>query len=332
MRRVNIISRDTGAGVSRHIDILREVLSSIGIQVTVSRMSVPAVSGIITRLAARTAQRAANRLGVRRHLRASCRFDLNLFIEGIWPEWLPCAQRNCLIPNQEWFRDEYRPYLSALDMVLCQTRHAQQAFSAAGCRCEYIGFTSHDRHLPECQKQYDQPFHLAGNSLNKGTDVLLDLWRQHPEWPRLCIVQRRAKARSSGLPNVLHVARYLDDAELRHLQNSHGLHLCPSRVEAFGHSIVEAMSTQAVTVVTNAPPMNEVATADRSLLVDCRASEPMRLGTRYFVDEASLERRVGEALEMDDARRTSIGRNAREWFQENDRLFRKRLAEVIRSL
>lgn len=92
------------------------------------------------------------------------------------------------------------------------------------------------------------------------------------------------------------------------------------------------MSTQAVTVVTNAPPMNEVASAERSLLVDCRASEPMRLGTRYFVDEASLERRVGDALEMDDTRRRTIGRNAREWFEENDRFFRKRLAEVITGL
>ena len=332
MRSINIISLDNAAGLSRDIDILPDVLSSIGVRVTVSRMSVPAVNGVITRRVARTVQRVANRLAVRRHRRASRRFDLNLFIEGIWPGWLPCARHNCLIPSQEWFRDEYRPYLPALDLLLCRTRHAQQVFSALGCRCEHIGFTSHDRYLPTCQKQYSQPFHLAGNSLEKGTEALLDLWRRHPDWPHLCIVQRRALARPSGLPNVLHVTRYLGDADLQRLQNSHGLHLCPSQVEAFGHSIVEAMSAQAVTVVTDAPPMNEVAAADRSLLVDCQRSEPMRLGTKFFVDEASLERRVGEALEMDDARRTSMGRNAREWFQENDRLFRKRLAEVIRGL
>jgi len=325
--KVNIICVDNGAGLSKNMRILEGVFRAAGVHVTITRMPDPDPRRDRSPRAERTFQRAANLSRIL--FRRPFPFDLNVFVEGIFPEWLPCARRNWLLPNEEWFLDEFREYLSSVDLVICKTRHAQEQFNQLGCATEYISFTSEDRFDPSIPKAYDLPFHLAGKSLYKGTKALVDLWGQHPEWPCLTVLQWSARENQYELPNVEYVSRYVDDAELRKLQNERGLHLCPSEAEAWGHYIVEGMSACSVVVVTNAPPMNELATPERALQVEYNASRPMRLSSRYFVDPISLEEKVGEAIDMDTAARTRMGFLAREWFIENDRFFRRRLTEVI---
>ena len=223
-------------------------------------------------------------------------------------------------------------YLGNIDLVLCKTRHAQTIFSQLGCTTEYISFTNLDRYDPSILKTYDAPFHLAGNSREKGTLMLIDIWQKHPEWPELTIVQRPFIAKKAQAANIRQIDRYLDDDKLKLLQNTHGIHLCPSETEGFGHYIVEGMSAQAVTVVTDAPPMNELIADDRSLLVKYSSSKPFRLGSIYAVDPKSLEEKIGEALEMDLTHKTDMGIRAREWFLENDKFFRGRLVEVVSGL
>ena len=47
--------------------------------------------------------------------------------------------------------------------------------------------------------------------------------------------------------NIDHRIGYLDEAELKRLQNAHVFHLCPSETEGFGHYLVEAMGIGAGT-------------------------------------------------------------------------------------
>ena len=121
----------------------------------------------------------------------------------------------------------------------------------------------------------------------------------------------------------------LDDAELRALQNRHAFHLCPSEAEGFGHCIAEAMSCAAVTLTTNAPPMNELITPERGVLVDYHRMSTQRSGANYYVDPADLERQVEAIIAMDERSIAQLGDNARQWYLENDRLFRTRLIEAL---
>jgi len=332
MQHVNIISRDNGAGLSREIRILSQTLKTKGLQITISQMSVsPAYSPFYRPLLSVT-NRIVDFNKRLHHRQLKSQFDLNIFLERIYPEWMECAQINCLIPNQERFPDECMPYLDNIDLVLCKTRHAQTIFSQLGCATEYISFTSQDRYNLEIPKTYDTPFHLAGNSREKGTLMLIDIWQKHPEWPELTIVQRPFTAKKTQASNIRQIDRYLDDDKLRLLQNTHGIHLCPSETEGFGHYIVEGMSAQAVTVVTDAPPMNELIADDRSFLVKHTSNKPFRLGSIYAIDPKSLEEKISEAIEMDLTHKTDMGIRAREWFLENDNFFKGRLVEVVSGL
>ncbi len=171
--------------------------------------------------------------------------------------------------------------------------------------------------------------HLAGRSRQKGTAAIVALWAAHPEWPTLTIVQHPERATVIDLPNVRWIVNYIADDDLTDLQNRHGIHLQPSEVEGFGHTIGEGMSCGAVVVTTDAPPMNELVTPERGLLAAWRESEPMRLGTAYRVDPADLARRVIEALGLDDTAHDRLGAAARAWYENNDRFFRRRLPEVL---
>jgi len=330
MMRVNIIGVDNGAGLSRNIEILFSILRE-KMEVHVTRMPDDRRHDFAAR-AGRAGLRVKNHQACRLYRFPSFKYDVNLFLEHIWPEWLSCARKNILLPNQEWFREECMPYLDCMDMVMCKTRHAEEIFSRLDCPVCYTSFASEDRMLPDVPRDYNKLIHIPGKSLLKGTGLIVSIWKKHPDWPRLKSFQSHSSAPIERLPNVEFVTDYLPNDELRYLQNTHSLHLCPSESEAFGHYIDEAMSAGALTVVTDAPPMNELAAADRAIMVEYRSSEPLLLGMRYYVDPESLEERIGGALSMDISEKRRMGNRAREWYTENAEMFRRKTIELFMGL
>ena len=132
------------------------------------------------------------------------RIGTQLFLERVYPRCLPLSGHNLLVPNPEWFPPQWLPLLPRFAAVLCKTRHAVDIFDRLGCATRYIGFTSEDR-LDTSVPRERAFFHLAGRSQAKGTQVLLEAWRRHPEWPRLTVVQS-AKTAQPG-PPAANIAR-----------------------------------------------------------------------------------------------------------------------------
>ena len=255
-----------------------------------------------------------------------------IFLERITARWLRRAGHYLLIPNQERFAHRLVPLLERIDHVLCKTHHAVDVFAALHPSVHYLGFTSVDRIDTSISPDYGRFFHLAGGSTLKGTDTLLEAWSRHPEWPELTLVKHRGELPFELPANVRLLSDYLSDDALRQLQNECGIHLCPSRSEGWGHSIVEAMSCRAVVVTTDGPPMNELVTADRGILVPWQRSEPRKLGTSFFVDPALLDEAVRQLLDRPVESKAALGQAARDWFEENERAFRanlRRISELI---
>jgi hypothetical protein len=327
MARVNLIARDIGFGLSRDLRLLAAALASRGHEVSVSAIR----RGKLRKLAEPWRLRARS---TARRLRGAdvVEFDVNLMLEEIRREYLPLARHNVLLPNPEWFRPQDTQALGAIDCVFAKTRHAESIFAKLGCAVAFIGFTSEDRHDKGVVRE-PAFFHLAGRSRNKNTEPLLHLWRRHPYWPRLTVVQDPRSAQPAPpAPNIDRRIDHLDDAELRRLQNRDRFHLCPSQAEGFGHYLVEAMSVGAVTLTLDAAPMNEFVTRERGVLVPVARTGTQGLATTNFFDDAEMERAIEQIIGLDDAACARLGNAARAWFLDKDRAFADRLDGAIRQL
>lgn len=306
MPSVNVFAVANGVGISRDIELIKDVLSGAGFEVEVSQMY---------------------------RYQPKKRFDVNIFVERFNPRWLELADYNCFVPNQEWFESSWMPHLKEFDLYLTKTRFADGVFKNLGVRTEYVSFTSVDRFIPQVKKDEYHWLHVAGKSVQKQTETVIRTWAKNPGFPQLTIIQDPKYYRPrTSLRNINFMFDRLPDDTLRHLQNAFAVHVCPSETEGFGHYIMEGLSCEAVVLTTNGPPMSELVTTERGFFVEPVRSEPVRLSTRYLISEVSLEKAVTQLLVLEDHKRRVLGRRGREFFIENDAFFRRRLPEAINSL
>jgi glycosyltransferase involved in cell wall biosynthesis len=306
-----IVNKDNSFGLTRDTNLLIEALASIG------RSEGVATKGI-------RARSFLDWLFRRRQARTI------IHIERAFPRWYSAAKFNLLCPNQERFPRRHLGRLKGIDLVLAKSRHAEEIFRGLGVPTVYVGFTSEDRLDETVPKNWNSFFHLAGGSTLKGTEDVIELWSRHPEWPELVLVQRDPHPKAAAIANIRVVSGYITDAQLKELQNSCGIHLCPSRSEGWGHHLVEALSVGAVTVTTDGPPMNEHVSPDCGLLIPYGRTEPRHLGTNYLVDLSAMEKVVETLIRMDASEMQRLGSAARRRFLEIDAGFRTRLAEALK--
>ena len=328
-RSVHLLGFDNGVGLSRDLRLLARTLETRGYHVdftnTRRRGGIP---GLIQRMKGR---RHAAQLARRHHRGLPLPYDFVLMEEHIAPGFLDDAPCRVLLPHPEWFLPRDMQALDRIDLVLTKTREAERIFTAQGCRAICIGFTSEDRRDTAVLRERAF-FHLAGSSRTKATEPLLALWRKHPEWPRLTVVQHPSEAKpASPATNIAHRIGYLAEAELKHLQNAHRFHLCPSETEGFGHYIVEAMSVGAVVITLDAPPMNEMITPERGILLPYARTGSQHLATTYHFDDAAMEAAIERTLAIDDARCEALGAAARVWYEAERAALPERLDGALRG-
>jgi hypothetical protein len=306
MASINIFALPNGVGISRDIELIRGILQGDGHTVVVNNMY--------------------------RYQRRQT-FDLSIHLERFKPELFNDAKKNVMIPNQEWFEPSWVQYLPAFDCIFTKSKLADALFKKLNCRTHFISFTSEDRLLPDVQKDEQHWFHLAGKSVQKQTEMVMRVWGKNPGFPFLTVLQdaKFYKPRMV-LRNVNFMYCRLSDPILRVMQNTFGVHVCPSEAEGFGHYIMEAMSCGGVVLTTNSPPMNELVTPERGVLCEPARVEQLRLSCRALVSEETLTRAVVQAMVLDDEKRTEIRQRGRAFFLENDAFFRTVLPEAVAAV
>jgi glycosyltransferase involved in cell wall biosynthesis len=325
--RINLIARNNGVGLSRDMSLLCTALRAMGHEIHCKKIRGGKLHKHLLPVLVR-ARGVLQRLVRRR----AASYDLNLLLEHVRPEYFSLAHHNILLPNPEWLWPREAAMLGDIDRVFAKTRHAETIFAARDCPTSYIGFTSPDRLDRQVPRQRSF-FHLAGSSRYKGTERLLALWREHPEWPTLTVVQHPRTAQAHAYAaNIDHRVGYQDDAELKRLQNAHRFHLCPSETEGFGHYLVEAMSVGAVAITVDGAPMNELVQPERGVLIAYARSGVKNLAPTYYFDEAALAIAVEHVLELEDVELDRLGAAARAWYETNDRAFSERLGAALAAL
>lgn len=269
-----------------------------------------------------------------RRLTANTRFGsaLTIFSESLPPGWMGTARTSVLIPNQEWIRGDMLRRMAGCAEIWCKSHHAEAIFSRLGFKTRYIGFTSCDLHRPDVGKDYGRAIHVAGRSPLKGTHTLLKVWSANPHWPELLVVSSNPDFQKYRCPNIALRVGQLTQQELVRLMNERGIHLCPSEAEGFGHYIAEGLSTQAVVITVDAPPMNELVRSDYGLLARYERREALSQGERFFVSAPDLQARIAECLAMPLAQREVMGRRARAAFLARQDDFRRDLLAAVERL
>jgi hypothetical protein len=326
--RVQLIGKSNGVGLSRDLELLGAALAASGCQVTqhpCERRDRKRRRSLLTRL--------AMRVGRWRGAAAQPPYDVNVMLEHIWPQFVQQARLNVLVPNPEWTDRRDLAMLAIADRIWAKTAIAEQLFTARAGHVFRIGFDSEDRYEPAVVR-VPQFLHLAGRSPLKGTQRLLALWRRHPQWPQLTVLQD-APAGGSGAAepaNIVHQQRFIGDQELRMLQNAHRFHMCLSEAEGWGHYIAEAMSVGAVTFTCDAAPMNELVDPSRGVLVPARLGEQHNLARIARFEEAALEAAIARLLLLSTAQLDAIGAAARAWFLDNKQGFAQRVRLAVDEL
>lgn len=318
-RRVRLIGKTNATGLSRDFTLLAAALQAGGCEVVIHGCDKPD----------RKRRRSPLVRTLARWRRRVPRYDANIMLEHVWPQFLHEAAANIAVPNPEWFDRHDAGLLSRVDCIWAKTAQAMQVFGARAAACTFIGFDSEDRHRAGVARTRSF-FHLAGHSALKGTERLLALWQHHPEWPLLTVVQKAPRPLEAR--NITMRGGFVADAELATLQNSHRFHLCLSEAEGWGHYIAEALSCGAVTLATDAAPMNELVRPERGLLVAADPGRALNLVTTARFDTAALEQAIARALSLDDAQCDALGAAARAWFLDNKRGFTARVAAAVAQI
>jgi glycosyltransferase involved in cell wall biosynthesis len=166
------------------------------------------------------------------------------------------------MPNEEWLSDGDRSLLGEIDVVFFKTRRAMHVLEAEAKASAFVGFTSLDRRDVRVTSRWDAALHVCGWNPHEGTATVTRAWLRHAHWPRITVVAQLA-ALPLQCSNSEHIESRLSDRRLGRLQNECVVNVCPSEVEGFGHTLMEAMSCGAVIVTTGAPPMDELVSQTR---------------------------------------------------------------------
>jgi Glycosyltransferase len=311
--RIRIIGKVNGVGLTRDIKLLSDCLRQEGHDVSVQAIDPETAKRRRSRL-----QQLFLQMQLGRRRARPCNVDLNIMLEHVWAEFLPHARSSAVVPNPEWFDRHDLRFLSHVDHVWAKTRHCEQIFRRLGRETLFVSFDSEDRYRPEVRRER-RFFHLAGKSTMKGTDRLLRLWAQRPDWPTLTVIQhgRDAHAPAIQAANIDRRDGYLSEDELLEQQNACMFHVCPSLSEGWGHYIVEALSVGAVVLTVAAPPMDELVGSERGLLVPYERVGEQRLTSTYYFCTAGMQAAVDRAVAMSDEEWARMSANARQWFRSN---------------
>lgn len=264
--------------------------------------------------------------------------DIQIFLEHIYHDAVRKAKVNVFVPNLEWTN---RNDLNALKLfpdirILAKTPFVyKKVKSLLPNDVFFIGWDSRDMYDESVQKK-SECLHLKGISKYKQSQLLLDTWNQHPEWPMLHVVSYGNENTNGYLrlpcpvkvkDNITLYQYKMNEDELKTLMNECKYHICPSYSEGFGHYINEGRSTDATVFTTNLPPMNELV-KDPRCLFDIQDVVPVMLGQGAKVTRASLEKTLEPVFSDSEQFETST----RESYMKEKYFFEVSLKKAITKI
>lgn len=264
--------------------------------------------------------------------------DVQIFLEHLYPMAVEKATLNIFIPNLEWTN---RNDVSILKSNPSIKVFAKTPYVYKMCKkhmendVHFVGWTSRDMYDSSVDTR-DECLHLKGVSKYKQSQLLIDTWLKHPEWPMLHVVSYGSDNVNGflRLPGPIQVStnvtlyQYkMEYEDLKRLMNACKYHVCPSFSEGFGHYINEGRSTNATVFTTDLPPMNELVREKKCLFeVKREKIVPVMLGCGAWLKEESIENTLGTFFKTKD-----LHVDSREAYLREKKFFKETVRKVIQS-
>lgn len=257
--------------------------------------------------------------------------DTAVFLEHIFESSeLLSYERRIFIANPEWLisTDEHRVAAGFVTEFWHKTRSGMELLSAKfpDKVHTFIGFTSFDHFSKELNTDRSLIGHFCGKALGRRhTQEILNIWAENPQLPELSV-----HFHGHGIPDVagwlqngnirLKMGMMQED-DFRQEFSKHGVQLCTSSTEGFGHHINEARAIGALVVTLDAPPMNELVDANSGVLVAYAETSPHHNGFFYKSTQDQLLEAITRVIEMPIEERASLGESARQRFHDEREVF-----------
>ncbi|KAJ3032130.1 UNVERIFIED_CONTAM: hypothetical protein HDU68_004440 [Siphonaria sp. JEL0065] len=284
--------------------------------------------------------------------------------------------RNVWLPNLEQINKSQMKYFQEMEAILCKTKITCTAVEMYLKSEEYMGglvkpkviYMSHSTPDPvqdlekllgksemnKLKQDFNGFFHSYGHSGRKRTIQLYDCWSAHPKWPTLTLVgnsdevgfvmrhwteERRKNFKPPkyySFPKNIKVHTRVSLAQLRKLQFSNGVHICPSQQEGYGHYINEGRAVGALVVTTDWAPMNEFVENGNGVLINHEPpkAEAYQGMASYFISPASATpnhicKAIERVLELDIKVRQEMGRKSREAYETDTRIMIAKIRDLV---
>ena len=266
-----------------------------------------------------------------------------IFLEHICPKILQNKAIYIYIPNVELINSTDNQIIKnkLIDYIFAKTE-----FSNNNLHLVYSNYTkivktlwtSIDRFVPDILKDFSSFLHVKGCSKFKNSQLLLDLWSKHPEWPQLTIVHH-GNPNFNGFLELKEPIKYksnitiyqykLDDKHLKYLMNICGVHICPSEMEGYGHYINEGLSTGAIVIGSDGPPMNEIN--KHGIQININSSKKINLGFLCSILEKDIENSINYYLKLSSEDRIFKSNLSIKLYIENHNTFVNKIISFYNS-
>ncbi|MFD9635358.1 glycosyltransferase [Streptomyces violascens] len=259
--------------------------------------------------------------------------DIAIFLETFTPELLVDSRKSIYVPNMECFHLEKLVDVPRIDQVWAKGKSAAEALTKLGVAAHITGFASEDTYDPKVEREL-ACLHPVGRSWGKGTKVVLEAWRRHPDLPPLFLTAEPGNPEVRDLgPGVTDLG-LISPPEMRELRNRCQIHVCPSPVEGWGHAIVEGALCCAIVITTGASPMNEHIRPDSGFLLPVTGREPFGQGLMQsnHVNPDDIATAVRKAAALDKESRQARGKAAREHSLHRNASFEQIATRLIDDL
>lgn len=261
-----------------------------------------------------------------------CKYaNLNVFFENLNPVFYPYANKNVLIPNQEYFFRRWLPYLESVDEVWCKTKYGFDTMKTIHPRVKYISWTTfiHEDKVPpleNTQSKKKEFLLIAGKSENKNAEFVTKNW--DPSWPALHVYYQKEifALKEIAQDNIIYHREFVSNKQISEIQNTYWYHICASSMEGFGHYINEARERGAYVITTSGFPMKEFRCP-----VEIRAKKKKmkdRLGCKYVLDADDFIEKISSVIACEDSVLIEQGRIARRQFTEDRKVFHDLIHKV----